>query len=154
MSKSTSKSKSKAMSNGKNKHGAKTVGLALTWLDAPAEHDYPSAASFLNLIAPTAQIDVITALLSHAPTIHQAAKDILRAAGLPLLPVTDPEVSKDLARVNDGVSLSPILLVRGDAQTGRALVVADGYHRVCTAYHLGENSAIPCRIVDLPAVVA
>lgn len=148
---SASKSKSKA--SGKGKHGTKAVRLAITWLDAPAEHDYPSAASFLNLTTPAGQIDVITALLSHAPTVHQAAKDILRAAELPLLPVTDPEVSKDLARVNDGVALSPILLLRGDAQTGRALVVADGYHRVCTAYHLGENAAIPCRIVDLPAVV-
>lgn len=147
-----SKSKSKSKSGGKGKHGTKAVTLALTWLDAPAEHDYPSAASFLNLTARAGQIDVLTALLSQAPTVHQAAKDILRAAGLPLLPVTDPEVGKDLARVNDGVALSPILLLRGDAETGRALVVADGYHRVCAAYHLGENAAIPCRIVDLPAL--
>lgn len=146
-------SKSKSKSGRKGKHGTKAVPLALTWLDDPAEHDYPSAASFLSLTARAGPIDVITTLLSQAPTVHQAAKDILRAAGLPLLPVTDPEVSKDLARVNDGVALSPILLLRGDIETGRALVVADGYHRVCTAYHLGENDAIPCRIVDLPVVV-
>ena len=84
--------------------------------------------------------------------MHQAAKDILRAAGLPLLPLDDGEVAKDLTRVNDGVALSPILLIRGDVATGRALVVADGYHRVCTGYHLAEDSPIPCRIVDLPAI--
>ncbi len=61
---SKSKSKSKSKSGGKGKHGSKTLTLALSWLDAPAEHDYPSAASFLNLTARAGQIDVITALLS------------------------------------------------------------------------------------------
>ncbi len=125
---------------------------ALAWLAEPAEHDYPSAASFLNLVASSTQVDVLTALLSQAPTVHQAAKDILRAAGLPLLPVDDPQVAKDLRRVAAGIALSPILLVRGDIVTGRKAVVADGYHRVCTGYHLAEDSEIPCRIVSLPAV--
>ena len=86
MSKSAPKSSQKTMS-------VKAVTPALTWLDAPAEHDYPAAASFLNLTARAGQIDVITALLSQAPTVHQAAKDILRAAELPLLPLNDPEVA-------------------------------------------------------------
>ena len=122
------------------------------WLDSPAEHDYPSAASFLNLVARSSQIEVLTALLSQAPTVHQAAKDILRAAGLALLPMDDPEVAKDIKRAADGVALSPVLLVRGDILTGRALVIADGYQRVCAGYHLGENDEIPCRIVNLPAI--
>jgi DNA-binding transcriptional LysR family regulator len=122
----------------------------LVWLEEPAEHDYPSAASFLSLVARGEQVEALTALLSQAPTVRQAAKDILRAAGLPLLAVDDPEVAKDLARVADGVALSPVLLVRGDIDTGRKLMVADGYHRVCAGYHLDEDSAIPCRIVGLP----
>ena len=32
----------------------------------------------------------------------------------------------------------------------RALQIADGYHRVCASYHLGENNDIPCRIAELP----
>jgi hypothetical protein len=31
-----------------------------------------------------------------------------------------------------------------------ALTIADGYHRVCAGYHLADNTAIPCRLVDLP----
>jgi hypothetical protein len=128
------------------------IAPKLTWLPAPAEHDYPSAASFLNLVARPTQIEVLTALLSQAPTVHQAAKDVLRAAGLPLLEKDDPEVAKDLSRVARGVALSPVLLIRGDIDDARPLVIADGYHRVCASYHLTENTEIPCRIVDLPAI--
>ena len=81
----------------------------------------------------------------------QAAKDILRAAGLPLLAVDDPEVATDVKKVAKGQPLSPVLLVRGDLAAGRPLQIADGYHRVCASYHLSEDTEIPCRIADIPA---
>ena len=124
----------------------------LTWDQSPAKHDYPSAASYLRLVARAAQVEVLTALLSQAPTVQQHAKDILRAAQLPLLPVDDPEVTKDLKRVRNGVALSPVLLVRGELTTGVPLQIAEGYHRVCASYHLDENAEIPCRIAELPAI--
>jgi hypothetical protein len=146
------KSPSKPRNPHKAARPAKSKSPKLIWLDEPAEHDYPSAASSLNLIARSGPVEVLTALLSQAPTVHQAAKDILRAADLSLLPLDDPEVSKDLTRLADGIALSPILLILADIDTGRKLVVAGGYHRVCTGYHLAENSEIPCRIVELPAI--
>ncbi len=48
-----------------------------------------------------------------------------------------------------GQRLSPVLLVRGQAEKGLPLLVADGYHRVCASYRLDENPDIPCRLVDL-----
>ena len=45
--------------------------------------------------------------------------------------------------------LSPVLLVRGQAAGGLALIVADGYHRISASYHLDEDADIPCRIADL-----
>ena len=57
-------------------------------------------------------------------------------------------VAKDLDKVRAGQKLSPVLLVRGELDAGRPLVVADGYHRICASYHLDENAEIPCRIVD------
>jgi len=122
------------------------------WNQAPAKHDYPSAASFLGLVATAAQVEVLTALLSQAPTVHHQAKDILRAARLLLLPADDPEVAKDLKRVAKGVALSPVLLVRGDLASGVLLQVADGYHRICASYHLNEDAEIPCRLAELPAI--
>ena len=125
----------------------------LKWVQSPAEHDYPSAASFLSLLTTSTQVEALTTALSHAATVQQHAKDILRAARLPLLPASDPEVAKDLRRVSKGIPLSPILLVRGDLAAGLPLQIADGYHRVCASYHLSEDTEIPCRIVD-PAPTA
>jgi hypothetical protein len=123
----------------------------LRWADAPAEHDYPAAALFLSLVTRPDRARALCTALETAPTAQQHAKDILRAARLPLLPADDPEVAKDLKKVRKGTALSPILLVRGEFETGRLLQIADGYHRVCASYHLNEDTDIPCRLVDLPS---
>jgi hypothetical protein len=123
----------------------------LKWADAPDEHDYPAAALYLSLVAIPGLADVLSTSLAKAPTVQQHAKDILRAARLPLLAADDPEVAKDLKKVRKGTALSPILLVRGDFVTGRLLQIADGYHRVCASYHHNEDTDIPCRLVDVPA---
>ena len=124
----------------------------LKWDDSPAEHDYPAAESYLTLIATPTLAHALSALLAQAVTVQHPVKDILRAARLPLLPADNAEVAKDLEKVASGTSLSPILLVRGDLQTGRPLEIADGYHRVCASYHLSENTPVPCRLVDPPAI--
>jgi len=71
-----------------------------------------------------------------------------------LLPLDDAHVSEDLAKITKGIKLSPVLLVRGGIELGLPLTIADGYHRVCTGYHLADNTPIPCRIVDLPGLKA
>jgi hypothetical protein len=126
----------------------------LKWSEAPDEHDYPAAALYLSLVADPGLADALSRSLAVAPTVQQHAKDILRAARLPLLPADDAEVAADLKKVRKGTALSPILLIRGDFVTGRLLQIADGYHRVCASYHLNENTDIPCRLVDLPAAKA
>lgn len=124
----------------------KSKNTAVTWTSDPAEHDYPAAHSFLRLIAPPEAVKEYVTSLSLAPTVHQHAKDILRAARLPLLAADDPEVVRDLKAVAKGKALSPILLIAGDFLSGRALQIADGYHRVCASYHLNEDTEIPCRL--------
>lgn len=128
---------------------APTTPGAVTWLERPQEHDYPAAASYLRLIATA---DVVTALvdrLREAPIVTAKAKDILRAATLPLLETTNPHVASDLRKIAAGSSLSPILVVRGFLGGGLPLQVADGYHRVCACYHTDENIDIPLVVVDL-----
>ena len=88
---------------------------------------------------------------SRRRSTHFKAKDILRSSGLALLPADDQHVAADIAKVKAGKRLSPVLLVRGALARGFPLQIADGYHRVCASYHLGENNDIPCRIVGLPA---
>jgi hypothetical protein len=116
------------------------------WRAEPEEHDYPAAGAYLSMLAPAALVDQLIAALRAAPTTHQKAKDILRASGLRLLVRDNPHVAADLDKIKDGKPLSPVLLVRGSLTHGRALHIADGYHRVCASYHADENTDIPCRL--------
>jgi hypothetical protein len=116
------------------------------WKDEPEEQDYPAARSYLSLLVDPGEAKKIAkALANESEVVRYKAKDLLRAAGLPLLPLDDPEVAKDLAKVKAGTKLSPVLLVRGDP-----LWVADGYHRICASFHLDEDAEIHCRIVPRP----
>ena len=117
------------------------------WGNEPDEHDYPAAADYLALLAPAEQISEIVAALKQAPIVHKKAKDLLRASCLALLPIDNPHVQRDLKKIKKGTALSPILVVRGELNTGVALQIADGYHRVCASYHTDENTDIPVRIV-------
>lgn len=118
------------------------------WKDEPDEHDYPAAASYLTLCADPPVVKKLVKRLRKAPIEHHKAKDLLRSSWLPLLPPDDPSVARDLAKVQDGRQLSPVLIVRGDLLAGLPMVIADGYHRMCASYHLSENEDIPCRIID------
>jgi hypothetical protein len=122
--------------------------MTVKWLVDPEDHDYAAAADYLSLIS---EADVVTSTvhaLKGADTVLRKAKDVLRAARLDLLPATNLRVRGDLAKVDAGKKLSPILLVRGKALDGVALEIADGYHRVCASYLTDENTPIPCRLVS------
>ena len=121
------------------------------WKDHPEDHDFPAAHDYLSLVMPEADAARAVKALEGAPTVHRKAKDLLRASGLGLLPVTNAHVRSDLEKVNRGELLSPVLLVRGAVAKGYPLVVADGYHRICASYAIDENADIPCRLVDLGA---
>ncbi|MGO9031852.1 hypothetical protein [Mycobacterium sp.] len=117
------------------------------WGTEPDEDDYPAAADYLALLATPGQINEIVTALKKAPIVYKKAKDLLRASRLALLPVDNPHVAADLAKIKKGRKLSPILLVRGDLANDVALQIADGYHRVCASYHTDENTDIPVKIV-------
>ena len=116
------------------------------WKDKPEDEDFPSAQSFLSLLVGLdAATKLAKALRKQKLLAHFAAKDILRASGLPLLAANDSEVFSDFEKIKHGEKLSPVLLVHGVP-----LWVADGYHRVCVSYHLDEKESVPCRIVPRP----
>ena len=122
---------------------------SVRWKDEPDQHDYPAAASYLALIADPVTADALIAGLKSAPIEHHKAKDILRASGLPDLPLDNVHVAKDVAKIKADKALSPVLLARDDIHRGYPLQIADGYHRVCASHHLDEDTDIPCRIVGL-----
>jgi hypothetical protein len=113
------------------------------WKEEPEAEDYPAARSYLSLLVGFDRASkLVKALRKQEGLTHFAAKDILRASGLPLLGREDPEVVVDIGKVQHGDKLSPVLLIEG-----APLWVADGYHRVCASYHLNEKTELPCRIV-------
>lgn len=122
--------------------------MTVKWLVDPEDHDYAAAADYLSLISEADAVTRTVDALKGADTVLRKAKDILRAARLDLLPATNLRVRGDLAKIDAGKKLSPILLVRGKALDGVALEIADGYHRVCASYLTDENTPIPCRLVS------
>jgi hypothetical protein len=117
---------------------------AIRWGKRPITEDYSAALNYLGLIFPAAQAKRLVSRLHNARPMKRAAKDLLRASRLPLLPPEDAAVAKDLKKIQKGKALSPILLVQGDASKDTALVVADGYHRICAAHHEDESAEVMC----------
>jgi hypothetical protein len=117
----------------------------IKWLETTEEHDYPAAESYLSLIYDSQTAASLSQQLKQAPMSGFHAKDIFRASGLSLLGVSNFHVEKDRKKILAGNSLSPLLLVR-DKANGK-VVIADGYHRLCSAYGFDEDAVIPCKIV-------
>jgi hypothetical protein len=78
--------------------------VAVLWGTEPDEHDYPAAADYLALLATPGQVSEIMAALKKAPIVYKKAKDLLRASRLALLPVDNPHVAADLAKIKKGKS--------------------------------------------------
>lgn len=121
------------------------------WETASQDENYAAAGTYLSLFLTPDRAARLAAGLKNSPVVQRRANDLLRASGLPLLPVDDPEVVKDLKKVKKGKLLAAVLLIRGNIGDGH-LTVADGYHRICASYHLDPDSLIPCRIGDLANV--
>jgi hypothetical protein len=120
----------------------------LVWKKRPEAEDYEGALSFLMLIYPDAKARSLLRLFRKAKCVEHAAKDLLRASNLPLLPRENPHIEEDLTRIHKGKGLPPVLLVRGDMNQGVPLVVADGYHRICAICYFDESAPIPCLLVS------
>lgn len=119
--------------------------LQVKWQDAPEEHNYPAALSYLTLIFEEADARALVEKLRSAPPSAFKAKDILRASGLSLLPINNARVERNREKIASGDELSPILLVR-DTDRGKVVLV-DGYHRLCAVYSVDESALMSCKIV-------
>lgn len=114
------------------------------WKHEPEEHDFPAAEDFLSLLMPDPDAKAYRKKFQELrhQIVHRRAKDIFRASGLVLVPETNRHVMHNMEKIRAGEKLSPLLLVRGNYQ--RHLIVADGYHRMCTSYYLSEDMNVPC----------
>ena len=119
--------------------------IQIKWLKQPEDHDYPAAESYLCLIFEAAEAAAHVAQMKSAPITEFKAKDLFRASGLSLLGVSNSHVERDRKKIEAGNRLSPLLLLR-DKSNGK-VVIADGYHRLCSVYSFDEDALVPCKIV-------
>jgi hypothetical protein len=124
---------------------ARSKHKEFSWLADAEEHDYPAAESYLRLHHGDQVVAALVARLRRAKVVQFKAKDIFRASGLSLLGVSNSHVERDRRKIRKGAALSPLLLVRDEAN-GR-VVIADGYHRLCAIYDFDEDAWIHCKIV-------
>lgn len=131
---------------GKPKEKSKEQTITtINWLPLPEDHDYPAAESYLSLIYETKTASSFAQQLMQAPMASFKAKDIFRASSLSLLGVSNSHVKNNQQKIMTGEALSPLLLVR-DQANGK-VIIADGYHRLCSVYGFNEDAVIPCKIV-------
>lgn len=118
--------------------------VEILWLEEPEDHDYPAARNYLQLhYSPARARELVHRL--HAATVTEfKAKDICRAAALPLLGISNSHVEHNRQKIFEKTPLSPVLLIRRE---GDELRIADGYHRVCAIYSHDEDAPIHCKII-------
>jgi hypothetical protein len=124
---------------------AKPQPSEIAWLPDVEEHNYPAAESYLRLLHGDRVVAGLVTQLRAAKLVQFKAKDIFRASQLSLLGVSNSHVERDRKKIEKGVGLSPLLLVRDEAN-GR-VVIADGYHRLCAVYGFDEDAWIHCKII-------
>ena len=120
----------------------------LKWSEKAEDADFDAAFNYLSLLCSDRKANALVKSLRGSKVLEHAAKDMLRAAALPLLPRDDPHVDEDLKRIQKAKPLAPVLLVRGDMGGGLPLTVADGYHRICAVVYFDESAPVRCRIAD------
>ena len=124
---------------------AKQNKQEIKWLDLPEEHDYPAAESYLSLIYESKVVEALIDKLKSVATSNFKAKDLFRASNLSLLGISNSHVRKDARKIKTGYAISPLLLVRDQANGN--MIIADGYHRLCAVYRFDEDALIPCKII-------
>jgi hypothetical protein len=116
------------------------VKRKIKWSNESKKDNYKAARTYLTLLYGEKRAAKCVAGLKKADTAEFEAKDIFRASGISLL-----NVEKDCNGTDLNKEVSPILLVR-DKGFGR-IIIADGYHRMCSVYARDEEAMIRCKIV-------
>jgi hypothetical protein len=130
------------VSDADTKLGATGPVERIKWSAKVADHDYGAAEAYLSLKLDEESVRKSVKRLHKASLTKRRANDILRAAGLTAAPLDDPGVMKDLIKVIEGKSLSPVLVI--SAETGAD--IADGYHRTSLVYRLDPYGEVPLKI--------
>ena len=115
------------------------------WRSTTTEPLNPFSESFLRILYSEERVADMMSRFRSTAIVQFKAKDIFRASQLSLLGVSNLHVDKDRKKIQKGVSLSPLLLLRDEPNS--RVVIADGYHRLCAIYEFDEDAWIRCKII-------
>lgn len=118
----------------------------ILWLPDVEPDDYTAAQNYLSILLDPARAVKAVAKLQGSIVTTRRANDLLRACHREPMDRDDIGVRHVLDAIAVGKPLSPVLVV-SFAHGGD---IADGYHRVCAAYHLHPFTDVPCRLVHVP----
>ena len=96
----------------------------LKWAEKGEAEDFDAAVMFLSLLFPNSKAKALVRSLRDSKLIEHAAKDLLRAAHLPLLPSDKSHVSEDLKRIQKGKALAERVLGQSASVTSRSVSLA------------------------------
>ena len=118
----------------------------LPWGESIDDDHYAAAYDFLSLYWLPAQAGPAVEALRDTDVVKFHPGDLLRAAELPVLPLSDDGVQRELVKAIRASSITPILCIN----LPERIVIADGYHRTCFAYHLAPFEKIPLKLGPSP----
>jgi hypothetical protein len=119
---------------------SKSPKSPIAWLPDVVDHDYEAAYNYLSIKLDHKRATEAVDRMKKAKVTSRRANDILRATGLPPLPLTDPGIKRDLLTLLKGGKLSPVLVADEERD------IADGYHRVSLAYNIDPFMMVPLRL--------
>ena len=117
----------------------------IKWSTDVGDADFKAAVSYLQLVYAPGRAKALEKKMRGSKTKAFPAKDVIRASGLAALSSKDPEVRKQVEKIENQQPLSPILLVRDKDHT--RLIVADGFHRLCAIVSMDAKALVHCKIV-------
>lgn len=107
----------------------------LPWTDDVDDDHFDDAYDYLSLHWLPKQAGLAVEALRKADVVKFHPEDLLRAANLDPVGLDDAEVRREIARALADGHFQPALVIN----LPQGVVIADGYHRLSAAVHLGPK---------------
>jgi hypothetical protein len=116
---------------------AKSKAYQISWFDEPEEHNYRPPSPISPCYSTRRPSRTTRNGCGGREMAKFKAKDIFRASGLSLLGVSTTTSERDGARFSTARSSRRCSSVRDTVRS--RLIIADGYHRLCSVYQFDEG---------------
>jgi hypothetical protein len=112
----------------------------IRWHNRIRKRHIKRATAFLRLFLNKKDLNKLKAKLKkhRITTDYHTAKDIIRASQSQMVADDNANLLEHINDVKNGLAFYPVILVRAK----KRLFIADGFHRICTAYSIDDKTKI------------